>query len=137
MVTMMLKRRLGIVNGGTSVGTRDMEMRQMTLMTLMTKIFLPATLLKHLKMKVCLKMKAVCLRLNRGTQALQVLIPKVAAGDLGGKVPKNPTLLKRLKITVTPTWRVMMRSMCLTPSRRGNLETQLPRRVPVKQKLIL
>ena len=133
MVTMMLKRRLGIVNGGTSVGTRDMEMRQMTLMTLMTKIFLPATLLKHLKMK----MKAVCLRLNRGTQALQVLIPKVAAGDLGGKVPKNPTLLKRLKITVTPTWRVMMRSMCLTPSRRGNLETQLPRRVPVKQKLIL
>ena len=138
MVTMMLKRRLGITNGGTSVGTLDMEMRQMTLMT---KIFLPATLLKHLKMKVCLKMKAVCLRLNRGTEALQVLIPKV---------PKDPTLLKCLKITVmrkkkreaevaevgqrlpTPTWRVMMRSM---PSRRGNLETQLPRRVPVKQKL--
>ena len=69
MVTMMLKRRLGITNGGTSVGTLDMEMRQMTLMT---KIFLPATLLKHLKMKVCLKMKAVCLRLNRGTEALQV-----------------------------------------------------------------
>ena len=36
MVTMMLKRRLGITNGGTSVGTLDMEMRQMTLMT---KIF--------------------------------------------------------------------------------------------------
>ena len=72
------------------------------------------------------------------TEAL-ILIPKVAAGDLWGKVPKDPTLLKRLKITVmrkkkreaevaevgqrlpTPTWRVMMRSM---PSRRGNLETQ-------------
>ena len=36
MVTMMLKRRLGITNGGTSVGTLDMEMRQMTLIT---KIF--------------------------------------------------------------------------------------------------
>ena len=147
MVTMMLKRRLGITNGGTSVGTLDMEMRQMTLMT---KIFLPATLLKHLKMKVCLKMKAVCLRLNRGTEALQVLIPKVATGDIWGKVPKDPALLRRLKITVmrkkkreaevaevgqrlpTPTWRVMMRSM---PSRRGNLETLLPRQVPVKQKL--
>ena len=41
MVTMMLKRRLGITNGGTSVGTLDMEMRQMTLILETLPLFLP------------------------------------------------------------------------------------------------